>query len=72
MGFFEAIVFILLPFVWLIGWLVIGGVVAAFSGLAPKGGGVVLLLAIFLGGGFGLPVLAGIGWWIVHRFRQGR
>ena len=57
--------FILLPFLWLIVWLVIGGAVAAFSGLAPQGGGLMLFLTIFLGGFFGFPIVGGVcvgGW----------
>lgn len=62
--------FIILPFVWLVVWLVIGGVVAALSGLAPQGGGLMLFLIIFLGGCFGLPIIGGIGWWVRSRLRQ--
>lgn len=64
--------FVLLPFVWLVVWLVIGGAVAAFSGLAPQGGGLTLFLTIFLGGCFGLPIVGGIGWWVWSRIRQRR
>lgn len=62
--------FVLLPFVWLIVWLVIGGAVAAFSGLGAQGGGLVLFLTIFLGGCFGLPIVGGIGWWAWSRTHQ--
>lgn len=62
--------FILLPFLWLVAWLVIGGLIAAFSGFAPKGGGLTLFLVLFLGGGFGLPIVGGIAWWVWSRIRQ--
>ena len=62
--------FVLLPFVWLIIWLVIGGAVAAFSGLGAQGDGLMLFLSVFLGGCFGLPIVGGIGWWAWSRIRQ--
>ncbi len=62
--------FILLPFLWLMMWFVIGGLVAAFSGLAPQGGGFMLFFIIFLGGCFGLPVVGGVVWWAWLRIRR--
>jgi hypothetical protein len=53
---------VVLPLLWLIVWLVAAGAVAGFSGLAPRGEGLYLFLGIFLGGGFGLPIMGGIGW----------
>lgn len=48
------------PLLWLIAWLAVAGLVAAFSGLAPQGAGLALFLILFIGGGFGLPLLAGL------------
>lgn len=60
---------IILPILWLILWLILGIVIAAFSGLAPSGYGLVLFLVVFLGGGVGLLLFGGIGWFLWRRFR---
>lgn len=57
------------PLLWLIAWLAIAGVVAAFSGLAPQGAGLMLFLIVFLGGGFGLPLLGGLAWFARSRWQ---
>jgi len=62
--------FVVLPILWLILWLAIGGVVGAVSGLSPQNGGLALFLTIFLGGCFGLPMVGGLGWWVWTRIRQ--
>lgn len=62
--------FIILPILWIVLWFAIGGVLGAFSGLAPKNGGLTLFLAVFLGGGFGLPIIGGIVWWIRSRLKR--
>jgi hypothetical protein len=60
---------LILPFIWLVAWLIAAGVIGAFSGLAPQGQGLTLFLAIFLGGGFALPLVGGAGWLIWRRLR---
>lgn len=52
---------VVVPLVWLVLWFVIGGVVGVYSGVAPKGSGLAVFLVVFLGGAFGLPVLAWVG-----------
>lgn len=59
----------LLPFLWVVLWVIVAAVVSAFSGLSPKGGGLTLFLIIFGGGGIGLPMLGGIGWYVWRRLR---
>ncbi|MGH8224653.1 MAG: hypothetical protein ACRER1_00670 [Gammaproteobacteria bacterium] len=61
---------VLLPFIWLVLWLIAAGVIGAFSGLAPAGAGLSLFLAIFLGGGIGLPIVAGVCWLVWRRLRD--
>ncbi len=60
---------VLLPFIWLVLWLIAAGMVGAFSGLAPAGSGLTLFLVIFLGGGVGLPIVAGAAWLAWRRLR---
>jgi len=62
--------FVILPILWLVAWGVVAGLVAAFSGLSPHGGGLMLFLAILLGGGIGLPVGGGIIWMAARRIRN--
>lgn len=64
---------VLIPLLWLVAWLVVSGLVAAFSGLAPHGAGLTLFLVLFLGGGFGLPLLGGALWYLrgLRRRRSG-
>lgn len=62
--------FIILPLAWVIAWLLVAGVVAAFSGLGAHGAGLVLFIAIFGAGGLGVPVVALVGWMIGRRLRN--
>lgn len=62
--------FIVLPVVWLILWVVIAGVVGVFSGVAPQSGGLMVFLVTFLCGCFGLPIIGGAGWLAWNRIRQ--
>lgn len=48
---------LVIPLLWLLGWLVVAGLVGAFSGLAPRGAGTAVFLGLFLGGSFGLPLV---------------
>jgi hypothetical protein len=61
---------ILLPLLWLALWFIIALVIGAFSGLAPAGYGLILFLIIFLGGGVGLLIVGGIGWYVYQRLRN--
>lgn len=62
--------FVILPLFWIGAWLLVAGLIAAFSGLSPKGEGLTLFLIIFAAGGVGLPLLGGLGWMISRRLRS--
>lgn len=62
--------FILLPILWIVAWIVIAGLIAAFSGLSPHGWGLPLFFGIFGVGGIGLPLVGGLGWLAVRRLRD--
>lgn len=62
--------FVILPLIWIVAWVAIGGVIAAFSGLAPQDGGLLLFLAISGGGGVGLPLAGALGWMLRERRRN--
>ncbi|MGH8428430.1 MAG: hypothetical protein ACRES7_10700 [Gammaproteobacteria bacterium] len=58
---------LIFPLAWLVVWLIAAVVIGTFSGLAPQGSGLTLFLAIFLGGGFVLPLVVGAGWLLWRR-----
>lgn len=60
---------VIVPIVWLLVWFLAAGFIGAYSGLAPADAGLELFLAIFLGGGIGLPVVGSLGWLVTRRFR---
>lgn len=61
---------IILPLLWLIAWLVVGLVVGALSGFSAGSAGLRLFLIVFLGGGIGLPAIAGAGMLSWRRFKN--
>lgn len=63
-------VFVILPLIWIVGWVVVAGLIAAFSGLDPRGEGLVLFFVIFGAGGIGLPIVAALGWVLARRLRN--
>lgn len=61
---------IILPVIWVVVWLAAGLVVGALSGLDPQHAGLELFLIIFLGGGFGLPIVGGGGLLLWRRLKN--
>lgn len=61
---------IILPIIWIVAWLVVGLVVGALSGLSPHHAGLELFLIIFLGGGIGLPIVGGAGFFFWRRLKN--
>lgn len=61
---------VILPLLWVIGWLIVGLVVGALSGLSPDQAGLELFLVIFLGGGIALPIIFGLGMLLWRRFKD--